>query len=283
MIPVVARSYAGRGKRRAQTDKISALTDAVRAGLFLASRHPTSSKGTGMNPAQNPSPQPTLGSAPEVLTDTAPRPRRGRRTVGLAALAMVFPAALLQGLVVPFITRDPATKIAAVAEHPGATWVAALLQLVTALLVVLGVPALVLAVRGRGAGLANAGYLLALLGSFAFAHDSAYDLFLLAMRDDDRRTMTELVRRLDALAAPVELPLMLAFAVSLLLLAGAVWRAGVVRAWTFGLVAAAFLLQMAPPFPGQPVAVNVCAAAGFAVIAARLAGPVRGQKSPTNA
>lgn len=173
-------------------------------------------------------------------------------------------------LVVPLTTRIPANKVAFAADHPGLLWLNAILQLAVALLLVAGLLAPLTVVRERGATLVRWGVGLAGLGSMSFAHDSAYSLFLLSTRDGNRAQMTDLVQRLDSGAAPVELPLLICFAVSLLVLGGGALRAHLLPRWAYVLVVVAFLLQLAPPFPFTGVLQNVAAAVAFSVLASRL-------------
>lgn len=195
--------------------------------------------------------------------------------ISALALGLVFPVFTLKMLVVPLTTRVAAEKVSFAADHPGLLWLAAVLQLVVALLLVAGLLAPLTLVAGRGAALIRWGVALAGLGSMSFAHDSAYSLFLLATRAGDRVAMTDLVTRLDSAAAPVELPLLLCFAVSLLVLGGGALRAGLLPGWAYALVVVAFLLQLAPPFPFAGVVQNLVAAVAFGVLASRLAAATR--------
>jgi hypothetical protein len=199
--------------------------------------------------------------------------------VSALALGLVFPVFTLKMLVVPLTTRVAAEKVAFAADHAGLLWLAAILQLAVALLLVAGLLAPLTLVTGRGAALTRWGVALAGLGSMSFAHDSAYSLFLLATRAGDRAAMTDLVSRLDSAAAPVELPLLLCFAVSLLVLGGGALRAGLLPGWAYALVVVAFLLQLAPPFPFAGVVQNVVAAVAFGVLASRLVAAARPRAS----
>ncbi|MGN6243630.1 MAG: hypothetical protein ACTHQ3_08135 [Motilibacteraceae bacterium] len=198
---------------------------------------------------------------------------------GALALGLVFPVFTVKMLVVPLTTRVAADKVALATDHPGLLHLNAVLQLAVALLLVAGLVAPLTLVTGRGTALVRWGVALAGLGSMSFAHDSAYSLFLLSTRDGDSTAMTELVQRLDSLAAPVELPLLVCFAVSLLVLGGGALRAGLLPRWAYGLVVVAFLLQLAPPVHVLGVLQNAVAAVAFAVLARRLTAATRGRTS----
>lgn len=182
------------------------------------------------------------------------------------ALGLVFPTFVLKMLVVPLTTRDPAAKVDFAAAHAGLLQLNVALELLVALLLLTGLVAPLSLVRARGVGLVRAGCVFALLGSMSFAHDAAYSLFLLATRGGDASQMTQLVRRLDAVAAPLELPLLICFAISLLLLAGGSRRAGLLPSWAFWGVVIAFALQVAQPFPGAGLLLNVIAGVSFAAL-----------------
>jgi len=186
------------------------------------------------------------------------------------ALGLVFPVFTVKMLVVPLTTRIAADKVAFAADHPGLLWLNAILQLAVALLLVAGLLAPLTVVRERGTTLVRWGIALAALGSMSFAHDSAYSLFLLSTRDGNPAQMTHLVQRLDSVAAPIELPLLICFAVSLLVLGAGALRAHLLPRWAYVLVVVAFLLQVAAPFPFAGVLQNVVAAVAFGVLASRL-------------
>lgn len=191
------------------------------------------------------------------------------------ALGLVFPVFTVKMLMVPLTTRIAADKVAFAGDHPGLLWLNAILQLATALLLIAGLFAPLTAVRERGATLVCWGVGLAGLGSMSFAQDSAYSLFLLSTRHGNPGQMTELVQRLDSVAAPIELPLLLCFAVSLLVLGGGALRAHLLPRWAYGLIVVAFLLQLAPPVRFGGVLQNLVAAIAFGVLASRLVSASR--------
>lgn len=159
-----------------------------------------------------------------------------------------FPVALAAAdLVAPSFAHGSALA-AAVAAHPSRTWLFVGLRLAVAFLMLAaaGVVWLIARERRRGRVVAGVAAVLAVLGALGQAQDAAYQLFVLSLRDRSAAEAGGMLTRLDTLAAPLELPLLLAFALSLPLLLVAAYRAGAARIWAVGAAVAAFLVHFAP-------------------------------------
>lgn len=143
---------------------------------------------------------------------------------------------------------------AAVAAHPARTWLFVSLRLADAALLLAAAAVVWLIARHRpgrriAAGLAVA---LAVLGALGQAQDGAYQLFVLSLRDHSAAAAGGILTRLDSLAAPLELPLLLAFALALPLLLVAAYRAGAAPVWAIAAAIAAFLAHFVPgPVPSR--------------------------------
>lgn len=188
-----------------------------------------------------------------------------------------FPVALTAAdLVAPSFAHG-ADLAAAVAAHPVRTWLLAGLRLADAALL-LGVALAVWLVArrsGRGGTLAAVAAVLATLGALGQAQDAAYQLMVLSLRDRPAADAGAILTRLDRLAAPLELPLLLAFALALPLLAGALRRAGAVPRWPVIAAAGAFVLHFAPGmlFSRAADALLIAAFVGAAVVLVSGRGP----------
>jgi hypothetical protein len=195
---------------------------------------------------------------------------RFRRRTGVAAV-IAFPVVLaLSDLVAPSFQHGEALATA-VAAHPGRTWALASLRLAAAALFVLVLFTMLLHVRERGGRLAHVAAALGLLGALGQAQDSAYQLFVLSLRHEAPAVAGAQLDRLDRLAAPLELPLLLAFALALVLVVGAARRAGLVPLWALLAAAAAFVVHVALGASGAAVA-DLLLIAAYAELGRRLSG-----------
>jgi hypothetical protein len=169
------------------------------------------------------------------------------RPAAVAAL-VGFPVALAAAdLAAPSFAhgRDLAT---AVATHPGRTWLFVGLRLADAalLLAAAGVIWLVARNRQRGRIVAGVAGVLAIIGALGQAQDGAYQLFVLSLGDHPADQAGTILTRLDALAAPLELPLLLAFGLALPLLLVAAHRAGTAPIWAVAAAVGAFMAHFVP-------------------------------------
>lgn len=190
-----------------------------------------------------------------------------RRTGGAAVIA--FPLVLaVSDLVAPSFSHGT-QLVTAVAAHPGRTWALAGLRLVAAALFLAAIAAVASQVRSRGSRIANTAIVLGALGALGQAQDAAYQLFVLNLRHEDTHAAGALLTRLDTLAAPLELPLLLAFAIALVLVVAAAWRARVAPVWTFAAACGAFLAHFAPGAVASRIA-DLLLIAAYAYLGRRL-------------
>ena len=148
------------------------------------------------------------------------------RPATVAAL-VGFPVALAAAdLVAPSFAHGGALA-AAIAAHPTRTWLFVGLRLADAALLLAAAGVVWLLARQSARGRVAAGFAaaLALLGALGQAQDGAYQLFVLSLRDHSADQAGAILTRLDTLAAPLELPLLLAFALALPLLPVAAFAA----------------------------------------------------------
>jgi hypothetical protein len=175
------------------------------------------------------------------------------RPAAVAAL-VAFPVVLAAAdLAAPSFAHGRDLAVA-VAGHPARTWLLVGLRLADAVLLLAAAAVIWLATRhvARGRTLGAVSVVLAILGALGQAQDAAYQLFVLSLRDHPADQAGAILTRLDALAAPLELPLLLAFALALPLLLLAAHRAGSAPIWAVVAAALAFVLHFAPgPVPSR--------------------------------
>jgi heme/copper-type cytochrome/quinol oxidase subunit 3 len=170
---------------------------------------------------------------------------RLRRYTSGAAL-ILFPVLLaVQAWVDPASggTGDVMTRAAA--AHRGALTASALLLLVSGVLMAPAAAAILHQARDRGAALANVGAVLAVLGGFGHAAIAMYYLLSLPLQGGDPEEMVAYIDRLNSTAAigAVVFPLTLCFALGVVLLVWAAWRAGALPIWAPVAVTVAVLAE----------------------------------------
>jgi hypothetical protein len=103
--------------------------------------------------------------------------------------------------------------------------------------------------RDRGAGLANVGAALAVLGGFGHFGIALYYIVSLSLAGGDKAEMIAYVDRLNesAVLGAVAFPLILCFGLGVALLPWAAWRAGAVGLWAPAVATAAVLVGQALP------------------------------------
>lgn len=184
--------------------------------------------------------------------------RRLRRYTAGAAL-ILFPA-----LLVPQAVIDPASggtgevMYTAATEHRGALLASALLLLVSGILMVPAMTGILHQARDRGAGLANAGGVLGVLGGFGHFGIALFYIVSLALPGGNRAEMVAYIERLNSSPAlgAVAFPLILCFGLGVLVLPWAAWRAGLIQLWGPALASAAVLVHFGlPTEPPTPVSV----------------------------
>lgn len=193
-----------------------------------------------------------------TLSTPAPRARRLRRLTAGAAL-ILFPALLVvQAPIDPAAGGTGDVMYAAASGQRGALTVSALLLIVSGMLMVPAVMGIVHQARDRGAGLANAGAVLGVLGGFGHFAIALFYIFALALPGGDRAEMVAYVDRLNesAVLGAVAFPLILCFGLGVLVLAWAAWRVGLVGLWGPALVTVGVLVHNLLPFQ-PPTALTV--------------------------
>jgi hypothetical protein len=198
-----------------------------------------------------------------------------RRVAGISLIG--FAAMLLaQDLVGARTPSDAAGQYAAVAAERGGTIVSSMFLLASSIFLVPAVFGILHLIRGRGVTLAHIGGALAILGALGHVAVVTYQLALVEMtRVGDRETMVALIDRLSnsTTVGLIVFPMILAFALGLLTLSIALWRARIVQGWAAALVLVAVILDVGAP-DGAPTGVSIAkqllAFAAFAYIGLRV-------------
>ena len=209
------------------------------------------------------------------IAKTAKTERFRQRVAGISLIG--FGATLVaQDLVGARTPSEAAGQYAAVAAERGGTVASSLFLLVSSILLVPMVFGILHLVRERGVTLAHIGGGLAILGALGHVAVMTYQLALVEMtRVGDREAMIALIDRLSnsTTVGLVVFPMILAFALGLLLLSIALWRARVVQGWAAVLVLVAVAIDIGAP-DGAPTAVSIAkqllAFAAFAYVGLRV-------------
>lgn len=193
------------------------------------------------------------------MSATSSTARRLRRQTAGAAL-ISFPALLLvQAPIDPAAGGTGEVMYTAASEHRGALMASAVLLLVSGMLMIPAVAGILHQARDRGAGPANLGAVLSVLGGFGHAGIAFLYILAPAVAGGERAEMVAYVERLNAspALAAVAFPLILCFGLGVMALAWAAWRAGLVRWWGPALVTAGVLLHSGLPFESEAVTFGV--------------------------
>jgi hypothetical protein len=191
-----------------------------------------------------------------------------RRWIGGVSL-ILFPALLLvQAVVVPE-DGEGVAMYAAATEHRTSLLVSAALLIVSGILMVPAAVAISHRARGRGSALTNWAATLAVLGGIGHVGLGYFYVMSGALRGGER---TEMVDYVDRLGSSPELmafvfPFILCFALGVLLLPWAAYRAGLVERWAPVLATLAVLQHevLPPEFPGQET-INTIAIGALTVV-----------------
>jgi hypothetical protein len=189
-----------------------------------------------------------------------------RRWTGGAAL-LTFAAVLVpQALIDPASGGSGATMFTAATEHRTALLTAAAMLVVSALLTVPASVAVLRQARDRGAALANVGATAAVLGGFGHLGIGFFYVLAAALPGGERAEMVAYVDRLNESTALAVLafPLITCFAVGMLLLPWAAFRAGLIGWWGPAAGTVAVLLHVATP----PEVADVVSPVSLALLAA---------------
>jgi hypothetical protein len=159
--------------------------------------------------------------------------RRLRRVTAGAAL-IVFPAILVpQAVIDPAAGGTGEVMFRAASESAGALTTSAVLLLVSAVLMAPAAAGVLHQARDRGAGLANLGAVLAVLGGFGHFGIAMFYLVALSLPGGDPAEMVAYIDRLNesTVLGYVAFPLILCFGLGVLVLPWAAWRAGAAALW----------------------------------------------------
>jgi hypothetical protein len=183
-----------------------------------------------------------------TITSTAQRLRR--YTMGAALI--LFPALLVvQAPLDPGDADTGEAAYAAASQHAGSLAASAVLLLLSGILMAPAVAGILHQARDRGAVLANLAAVLAVLGGFGHAAIAMYTLFTLPLAGGDRAQMAAYVERSNdtPVINAVAFPLILCFALAVLTMAWAAWRAGLIGWWGPAIVATVVLAHLLLPEP----------------------------------
>lgn len=215
----------------------------------------------------------TATASPADPTTRAPVARRLRRYMSGVAL-ILFPALLVvEAPIDPAGDGTGEEMYAAATGHSGALAIAAALLFISGVLMIPAVAAILHQSRDRGSALANIGAVLGVLGGFGHAAIAMFYLFALAIPGGDQAEMESYVERINASAAvgAVVFPLILCFALGVLVLGWTAWRAGLVGWWGPVAITVAVIVAEVLPFgPAFQVGANVLATAVFGYLGVRV-------------
>src|SRR5690606_27390632 len=144
-----------------------------------------------------------------------------------------FPALLVVAAPIdPAGDGTGAALYAAATEHSGALGLSAALLFISGVLLIPAVLAILHQARDRGSSLTNTGPVLGVLGGLGHVAIAMFYLFGLALPGGDQAQMESYVERVNTSAVgAVAFPLILCFALGVLVLGWAAWRAGLVGLW----------------------------------------------------
>lgn len=168
---------------------------------------------------------------------------------------VLFPLLLLLSEVADPLADDggAAGLFEAAVDHEGALVGSALLLMASSIFLVPAVFGIAHVIPARGAWLAHFGVLFGVLGALGHGAAATHYLVASATRGGNEGEMVALLERVDSSGAVAAVfPLIFAFAVGMLLLALAAWRAGFASGLVpLAIVAAVFLEFVSPALPDE--------------------------------
>jgi hypothetical protein len=200
-----------------------------------------------------------------------------RKTV--AGVGLV--GAAVTGLVSALVGTDEGTSTSAAdlyaiaARHSGALTASAIVFAASAVLMIPALGGMLHQLRGRGARLGGIGAAFWVLGAFGHLGYAIWELMIARIpHQPDRSAMIAYLDR-ASMVTTVLLPLLLSVVVGMLLLVGALWRAGRVPLWVLVLVVAGIAFELGAETVNWqskivPVVSWGCAAVVFGYIGARV-------------
>ncbi|TFV74293.1 hypothetical protein E4P39_12395 [Blastococcus sp. CT_GayMR19] len=183
-------------------------------------------------------------------TRTAPLSRRVRRIAAGGSLILFSAVLIPQALLDPAEGGTGEVMYRAATEHSAALTVSAVLLIVSAVLMAPAAAGVLHQARDRGAGLADVGAALAVLGGFGYFGIALFYVVSLSLAGGDEAEMIAFIDRLNesAVLGAVAFPLILCFGLGVALLPWAAWRAGAVGVWAPALATVAVLVGQGLPF-----------------------------------
>lgn len=197
-----------------------------------------------------------------MTTTVAPPSRRIRRLAAGAGL-ILFPVLLIpQAVVDPAEGGTGEVMYRAATEAGGALALSAVLLIVSAFLMVPAAAGVLHQARDRGAGLADVGATLAVLGGFGHFAIAMFYLVSLSLAGGDEAEMVAYIDRLNESAAigAVAFPLILCFGLGVAILPWAAWRAGAVGWWAPAVATAAVVVAQGLPFSNDLIVLTTLGA-----------------------
>jgi hypothetical protein len=193
---------------------------------------------------------------------TAPPSRRLRRVVSGASLILFSAVFIPQALIDPAEGGTGEVMYRAATEQSVALTSSAVLLIFSGVLMAPAAAGVLHQARDRGAGLANAGAALAVLGGFGHFGIALYYIVSLSLAGGDEAEMIAFIDRLNesAVLGFVAFPLILCFGLGVALLPWAAWRAGAVGVWAPVLATAAVLVGQGLPFSNALTVLTTVAA-----------------------
>ena len=202
-----------------------------------------------------------MTTATKTATSTS---RRLRRLTAGAAL-ILFPTVLIpQAIVDPAEGGTGEVMYRAATEHSAALTASAVLLIVSGVLMAPAAAGVLHQARDRGAGLADAGAVFAVLGGFGHFGIALYYIVALSLAGGEKTEMISFVDRLNesAVLGAVAFPLILCFGIGVALLPWAAWRAGAVGLWAPAVSTVAVVVAQGLPFTNDLIVLTtLCALA----------------------
>ena len=199
------------------------------------------------------------------ITDGTPSAaHRIRRHVAAASL-VTFPALLVvEALIDPAAGGTGEVMVRSASDHPRALVAAAVLLMLSGVLMAPAVGGLLHQARDRGAAVTNLAAALGVLGGFGHFAIGMFCLVAMGLPGGDRAEMAAYIDRLNATPAlvAVAFPLILCFGLGVVAMAWAAWRTALVGLW--GPVAVTVVVVLHSLLPSNELSFEV---AGLGVIA----------------
>lgn len=191
---------------------------------------------------------------PQVLTGTSRADADASRTHRMVTAATLAGSAVLVGiggLIAPPNDGQPAGLYDAASSASGRLTIEAVVLTVSSILLVVGVIGAARVVRGRGRRLAWAAALFGVMGALGHVAYATFSLITIKIVDASpgREAALETLDSInsDAAIGLLVMPLIVAYALSVILLPIAFYRRRLVPLWVVALAGTAFALEVAAP------------------------------------